>query len=84
MTRPKGFAYCSAGSRSCSGCRAGLPSSTMACSKVREWCIEQNLGPHIAQNSALLKYSAGRDSSWYARARSGYRLRRNFSLPSNA
>jgi len=22
-------------------------------------CIEQNVGPHIAQNSALLKYSAG-------------------------
>jgi len=22
-------------------------------------CIEQNFGPHIAQNSALLKYSAG-------------------------
>jgi hypothetical protein len=29
---------------------------------VREWCIEQNFGPHIPQNSALLKYSAGKVS----------------------
>ena len=37
--------------------------SAMPASIVREWCIEQNFGPHIAQNSALLKYSAGRVSS---------------------
>jgi hypothetical protein len=28
--------------------------------------MEQNFGPHIPQNSALLKYSAGRVSSWYS------------------
>jgi len=38
-------------------------SSAIPSSMVREWCIEQNFGPHIPQNSALLKYSAGRVSS---------------------
>ena len=35
----------------------------MPSSIVREWCIEQNFGPHMLQNSALLKYSAGSVSS---------------------
>ena len=46
--------------------------------------MEQNFGPHIAQNSALLKYSDGNVSSWYSRARSGSRLRRNCSFQSKA
>src|SRR5688500_5765410 len=37
--------------------------SAIPSSIVREWCIEQNFGPHIPQNSALLKYSAGSVSS---------------------
>ena len=34
-------------------------------------CIEQNFGPHIEQNSALLKYSSGSVSSCIACAVSG-------------
>src|SRR5438876_2107033 len=47
-------------------------------------CIEQNFGPHMAQNSALLKYSAGSASSWSSRARSGSSDSRNCSYQSNA
>ena len=47
-------------------------------------CIEQNFGPHIAQNSADLKYSAGSDSSCSSRARAGSSASRNCSFQSNA
>lgn len=76
--------------RTCEGWRrAGsyplaIAISAIASSSFREWCIEQNFGPHIAQNSALLKYSAGSDSSWYSRARSGSSERRNCSFQSKA
>jgi hypothetical protein len=46
--------------------------------------IEQNFGPHMAQNSALLKYASGSVSSWYSRARSGSSERRNCSFQSKA
>ena len=51
-------------------------------SRVR--CIEQNFGPHIEQNSADLKYSAGSVASWYSRARSGSRERANWASQSKA
>src|SRR5213596_1825929 len=47
-------------------------------------CIEQNFGPHIAQNSADLKYSAGSASSCSSRARAGSSESWNCSFQSNA
>ncbi len=46
--------------------------------------IEQNFGPHIEQKCAVLAGSAGRVSSWKARAVSGSRARSNWSCQRNS
>src|ERR1019366_3867666 len=51
---------------------------------ARLMCMLQNFGPHMEQNSALLKYSSGRVSSCIACAVSGSSDRRNCSFQSNA
>ena len=62
-TLPAGSGYCVLPTFSDSAANSASKSSM-----VRLWCIEQNFGPHIAQNSALLKYSPGSDSSGWAKS----------------
>src|SRR5437879_6066359 len=83
----RGNAACRAkASDSCTSC-SGARSITAGCdlSSRCVWAfIEQNFGPHMAQNSAVLNASCGSVSSCFALAASGSRESANCWFQSNA